>query len=299
MANGKMIISLTSFPARLPQIGKCLQSLIDQLELGDRLVLWLGNEKFPNRMADVPTNIRALSTDAGGPVEIRFTHDMKSFTKLLPALKTFPDDCIITVDDDTIYKPGTIALLKAAHRQNGTAIFAHGVSDVYRIGNRWKRTTGTFGFRRSPIHMRMPLGVCGVLYPPHSLHPQVHEELLFQKLTASNDDIWFWYCAVKQGTPVLRVPGAIQRQGWTAAGTIDALCAINEVNGDQVNRENILRLMDFDPAFADKLSEIANRNRFRTALSLAERFLIHYPRQILYCLRVGGWRFLHSQIKAV
>ena len=98
-----MIISLTSFPARLPQIGKCLQSLIDQLEEEDRLVLWLGEEKFPNRMEDVPANIRALSTEAGGSVEIRFTHDRRSFTKLLPALKSFPDDCIITVDDDTIY----------------------------------------------------------------------------------------------------------------------------------------------------------------------------------------------------
>ena len=294
-----MIISLTSFPARLPQIGKCLQSLIDQLEPEDRLVLWLGEEKFPNRMADVPANIRALSTEAGGGVEIRFTHDRKSFTKLLPALEAFPDDCIITVDDDTIYKPGTIALLKAAHRQNETAIFAHGVSDVYRIGNRWKRTTGSFGFRSSPIHLRMPLGVGGVLYPPHSLHPQVLDESLFVKLCPSTDDVWFWYCAVKQGTPILRSPNAIQRQGWSAAGTIDALCALNEANGDKVNRENIQRLMDFDPAFADKLSEIADRNRLRTVLSLAGRCLLHYPRQILYCLRTGGWRFLRSQIKAI
>ena len=294
-----MIISLTSFPARLPQIGKCLQSLIDQLEPEDRLVLWLGEEKFPSRMEDVPANIHALSTKAGGSVEIRFTHDRKSFTKLLPSLEAFPNDCIITVDDDTIYKPGTIALLKAAHRQNGTAIFAHGVSDVYRIGNRWKRTTGSFGFRRSLLHLRMPLGVGGVLYPPHSLYPQVSDESLFMKLCPSTDDVWFWYCAVKQGTPVLRVPNAIQRQGWTAAGTIDALCAINEADGDKVNIENIRRIMDYDPEFERTLSEIASRNRIRTALSLAERLLIHYPRQALYCLRVGGWRFLRSQIKAV
>ena len=294
-----MIMSLTSFPARLPQIGKCLQSLIDQLEPEDRLILWLGEEKFPNRMEDVPAHIRALSTDNDGAVEIKFTHDRKSFTKLLPALAAFPDDCIITVDDDTIYKPDTIALLKAAHRRNETSIFAHGVSDVYRIGNQWKRTTGSFGFRCSPIHLRMPLGVGGVLYPPHSLHPQVSDESLFMKLCPSTDDVWFWYCAVKQGTPILRTPKAIQRQGWSAAGTIGALCALNEANGDKVNRENIQRLMDFDPAFADKLSKIANRNRLHTALSLAERFIIHYPRQILYCLRIGGWRFLRSQIKTV
>lgn len=294
-----MIISLTSFPARLPKIEKCLQSLIDQLEPEDHLVLWLGEEKFPHRMADVPVNIRTLSSDVGGPVEIRFTHDMKSFTKLLPSLKAFPDDCIITVDDDIIYKPSTIKLLKAAHEQNKTAIFAHGVSDVYRSGKTWKRTTGTFGFRRSPIHLRMPLGMGGVLYPPHSLHQQVSDEAIFMRLCPSTDDVWFWYCAVKEGTPVLRVPGAIQRQGWAAASAIDALCAINEINGDQVNRENIQRIMDYDQDFKQKLSAIADQNRLSTRISLLERFLIHYPRQIIYCLRVGGWRFLRSQIKAI
>ena len=292
-----MIVSVTSFPARLPQIEECLQSLIDQIEPGDRIILWLGEEKFPNGMADVPENIRDLSTEAGGSVEIRFTHDMKPFTKLLPALKAFPEDCIITADDDIIYKPGTIALLKAAHQQNTTAIFAHSVSDVYRWGKTWKRTTGTFGFRRSPIHLRMPLGMGGVLYPPHSLHPQVQDEPLFQKLTPSTDDIWFWYCAVKQGSPVLRVPNAIRRQGWTSAGTIDALCAINEVDGDKVNLENIRRIMDYDPEFARTLSDIASRNKLQTLLSVVGRYLFHYPRQAFYCLRTGGWRFLCSQIR--
>ena len=294
-----MIISLTSFPARLPQIGKCLQSLIDQLEPDDRLVLWLGDEQFPNRMEDIPANIKMLSSANGGPIDIRFTHDIRSFKKLIPALKAFPGEAIITVDDDTIYSPGAIALLKTAHRKNPNTIFAHCVSDVYRIGSQWKRTTGTFGFRRSPLHLRMPIGMGGVLYPPHSLHPIVLDESRFMKLCPTTDDIWFWYCAVKQGTPVLRVPHAIRRVIFAAGWSVGALSATNETHGDKVNRENIRRLMEFDPAFADKLSEIANRNRLRTALSLAERCLIHYPRQVLYCLRIGGWRFLRSQIKAV
>lgn len=294
-----MIISITSFPARLPHIEKPLLSLIEQKDADDRIILWLGVEKFPRQIKDVPKNIWSLTKDAGGPIEIRFTHDMKPFTKLLPAIEEFPDECIITVDDDIIYSSNTIKLLKAAHKQNKTAIFAHGVSDIYRCGKIWKRTTGTFGFRRSPIHLRMPLGVGGVLYPPHCLHPQVTNESLFQKLTPSNDDIWFWYCAVKQGTPVLRVPNAIRRQGWTAAGAIDALCAINEVDGDKVNLENIRRIMEYDPEFEHTLSEVASRNRIRTILSRTERYLIHYPRQVLYCLRTGGWRFLRNQIKAV
>ena len=250
-------------------------------------------------MEDVPEHIRGLSTEAGGSVEIKFTHDRRSFTKLLPALKAFPDDCIITVDDDTIYKPGTIALLKAAHRQNGTAIFAYGVSDVYRIGKKWKRTTGTFGFSHSPLHLRMPLGVSGVLYPPHSLHPTVSDESLFMKLCPTTDDIWFWYCAVKQGTPVQRVPHAIRRVIFAAGWSVGALSATNEIHGDKVNRENIRRLMEFDPVFAEKLSEIADRSRLRTALSLAGRYLIHYPRQTLHCLRAGGWGFLRNQINCL
>lgn len=55
-----MIVSLTSFPARIPHIAPCVASLVSQIESGDRLVLWLGSEQFPHGLEDVPPQIRTI-----------------------------------------------------------------------------------------------------------------------------------------------------------------------------------------------------------------------------------------------
>ncbi len=293
-----MIISLTSFPARIPHIGPSLQSLVSQKGANDRIVLWLGKEKFPNGLADVPEEIKSFSTTSGGAVEFRFTPDLRSFTKLLPALQAFPDETVVTVDDDVIYAPQTFRLLRQAHKRKPDAIFAHAVSDLYRSSGKWKRTTGTFGFFTSPQPLRMMLGIGAVLYPPHCLDIRVTDSTSYQKLCPTNDDIWFWYCAAKKGTPILRVPHAIRRQkGLGKAGTVGALSAINESEGDQVNREYIQRICDADPDFAHRLTSVHRAHWPQIICARLMRLAVHYPRQAFYCLKAGGVGFLTAEVR--
>ena len=145
-----MVLSLTSFPARLPHIAPCLASLVPQKGPEDRLVLWLGKEQFPHGLDDIPEEIKSFSVDRGGDVEFRFTEDIRAYKKLVPALSAFPEDTIITIDDDVAYAPGTIDILKKAHARNPAAIFAHAVSDIYRVKGEWRRTSGTHGFSPPP-----------------------------------------------------------------------------------------------------------------------------------------------------
>ncbi len=292
-----MVISLTSFPARLPHIAPCLESLVTQKSAEDCLVLWLGKEQFPHGMDDIPEIILPFSTRKGGSVDIRFTEDIRSFTKLLPALEAFPDDTIITVDDDVSYAPHTIDILKKAHAQNPNVIIAHAVSDLFPSHGEWHRTTGTHGFLTSPQPLRMMLGIGAVLYPPHSLGKLALDRQLFQKLSPTNDDIWFWYCAAKSGTPIFRAPKAIRRPKMIAATAIEALSATNETAGDRVNREYINRIRGFDPAFAAIMDETYREHRLTIAFARIIRALIHYPRQAAYCLRHGGLGFLKAEIK--
>ena len=292
-----MVISLTSFPARLPHIAPCLESLVRQKEDGDRIVLWLGREKFPHGLEDIPEPIREFTTGRGGMVEIRFTGDMRSFTKLIPALGAFPDDTIITVDDDVAYAPRAIEALKKAHAKTPEAIFAHAVSDLYCSGAEWCRTSGTHGFLAAPQPLRMMLGIGAVLYPPGSLDKCVTDRRLFKVLCPTNDDIWFWYCAAKRGTPILRAPEAIPRPHMIAATSIEALSATNEVNGDEVNRAFIRRIRDFDPPFARQMDAAYSRHRFQIACARLFRLLVHYPRQTVYCLKQGGIGFLKAEIR--
>jgi hypothetical protein len=267
------------------------------VEAEDRIVLWLGKEQFPNGLEDVPEEIRAFSHHSIHPVEFRFTEDIRSFTKLIPALQAFPTETIITVDDDVAYAPHTIDILKRAHEQNPSAILAHAISDLYHSHSEWRRTSGTHGFLASPQPLRMMLGIGAVLYPPGCLDAIVTDKHHFQTLCPTNDDIWFWYCAAKRGTPILRVPHAISRPRMIAATTIGALSATNETHGDEVNREYIRRIRKFDPAFAAIMDETYRKNRLQIAFARTIRALIHYPRQAAYCLRQGGFGFLKAEIK--
>ncbi len=292
-----MVISLTSFPARIPHIAPCLSSLVPQVEAEDHVVLWLGKEQFPNGLEDVPEKIRAFSHQSIHPIEFRFTQDIRSFTKLIPAIEAFPNETIITVDDDVAYAPHTIDILKRAHAQNPTAIFAHAVSDLYRSHGEWRRTSGTHGFLASPQPLRMMLGIGAVLYPPSCLDAIVTDMRLFQKLCPTNDDIWFWYCAAKRGTPILRVPNAINRPKMIAATSIGALSATNEVKGDEVNREYIQRIGNYDPNFAKQLYAVHSRHLPQIVCARVCRLLFHYPRQALNCLKHGGLNFVKAEVR--
>ena len=46
----------------------------------------------------------------------------------------------------------------------------------------------------------MPIGGAGILYPPHSLHPDVFDQDLYMRLCPLADDIWFWWMAKRNRT---------------------------------------------------------------------------------------------------
>lgn len=293
-----MVVSLTSFPARLPHIGPCLASLVAQLEPEDRIVLWLGEDRFPNGVADQPDNVRDLFQEFGGRVEVRYTTDIRSFTKLVPSLLAFPDETIVTFDDDIVYQAGTLARLKDAHRHNPSAIFAHCISDLYAVNGEWRRTGGTFGLPWGHKNLRIMLGMGGVLYPPHSLSAFVTDMKLIAEVTPKNDDFWFWYCATKKGTPILRVPNAIARPDMMGGvATIDALSAMNETNGDRINRESLKSIAAYDQDFALQIDKVLHCNRLSILFARIIRFVFHYPRQIAFCLKYGGIGFLTAELR--
>lgn len=293
-----VIVSVTSFPARIPYIAPALESILRQKGPEDRVVLWLGEEQFPNGLADVPENIRKLSTGGGERLEIRFVRDTRSFKKLLPALDAFPENAIITLDDDNLYPDGVISKLKEAAQRMPGAILSHCASDLYRVNGSWRRTTGNIGFAIGCPFLQMQTGGGGVYYPPHSLDPLVMNADLAMKLCPTSDDIWFWFCAVRQGTPVARIANGITRhKGIAAAAGKGALSAINEIDDDRINLQHLRNLLDFDPEVEQMLLTVYKKNRFKILVLRGVRVLVRYPQQAIFCLRTGGWRFLFAEAK--
>ncbi len=198
----KIIVSLTSFPERMYEIHYTLYSLLTQKVKPDEVVLWLAEEQFPNGEQDIPEVVLNMKKNG---LTIKWCNDLRSYKKLIPSLKEFPDDIIVVVDDDVYYPNDWLEKLYKQHLKTPKCVIGHrghkimlndaGHPKPYR---QWKRNSTLL--KASYRHFMTGCG--GVLYPPHSLYKDVDNIELFQKLAPFADDIWFWAMSVLNGVKI-------------------------------------------------------------------------------------------------
>lgn len=197
--NGKeLIVSLTTYEKRLYDVYATIESIMQQSIKPNRIVLWLQHDM---RKISLPLTLKKQMVRG---LEIRFCKDVKSYKKLVYALKAFPNDIIITIDDDVIYRYDMIenminAYLDAPDFIYGNRIKEIGIDENEKLMpyNTWKTITDA---RKSSLRY-IATGVGGILYPPHKLDMDVLNERLFVKMCPTADDIWFKSMAIKAGTP--------------------------------------------------------------------------------------------------
>ena len=208
MPNQQVIVSLTSFPAAIPYAAQAVQSILNGSVLPDKVILYLTYAQFEGN--SLPQELLKLAND-NPRFEIRdYPRDIRSYRKLIPALKDFPNAIIVTVDDDVKYHKNMLHDLLNLHQQLPKAILAHRAklmkpNEPYRKWRkyRWYHFIG----KKIHAHLRnIQTGVGGVLYPPHSLNPEMLDVELFTELAPTTDDIWFWAAGVANGYPVIPVP---------------------------------------------------------------------------------------------
>ena len=208
-----VIVSLTSYPERINTVNKTIKTLLNQSLLPKKVVLVLGEDKFPNKENDLPENLKFLFSDK---FQILWTpKDLCSYTKLIPALKKYPNEIIVTADDDILYPFNWLELLVNSYRKNPDCIHCHRafrilVSDRILEYSKWARgiisEIGAYGISGNavlkPDFQNYFTGVSGVLYPPNSLHKDVFNEQLWKEIAKTEDDAWFWANAVHNGTKI-------------------------------------------------------------------------------------------------
>jgi glycosyltransferase involved in cell wall biosynthesis len=189
----KLIVSLTSYPDRMYDVHYTLYSLLTQNLKPDEVILWLAKEEFPNLDEDVPKRILSLKNHG---LSIKWCEDIKSYKKLIFALKEYPEDIIITADDDVFYPKNWLELLY--NEYDGENIVCHRAhlvnfdKNTFSPYSKWKKLVenGKKSF------LNFFTGSGGVLYPPNSLYKDVMKKSLFMKLAPQADDIWFWTMVV-------------------------------------------------------------------------------------------------------
>ena len=200
---GRVIVSLTSFPARLDTLDICIKSLFAQSVKPDKIVLYLGTE-----CDDVPLPERLTELEKYG-LEIKKGYaDIRPHKKYLFAMQEYPEDIIITVDDDLMYDRNMINSLLESYKRNPNAVSARRVHRITSLNGDlepydkfdkcWTRTT-------EPSHMLLSTNGAGTLFPPGCLPEEAFDIDTIKKLCLDADDIWIKFMLIKKGVPVVWV----------------------------------------------------------------------------------------------
>lgn len=89
----EVIVSLTTFPARINKVYITIETIFQQETLPNRIILWLANKQFPRGLYALPQ--RLLNMQQKG-LEIRFCEDIRSYKKYYYSIKNNPVDVIGT-----------------------------------------------------------------------------------------------------------------------------------------------------------------------------------------------------------
>lgn len=194
-----VIVSLTSIPSRLHVLPITVRSLLSQTQGPKKILLWLHHSLAQT----LPRTLTELQSDI---FEIRYVDLTCSHRKLIHTLQAFPDQLVVTCDDDLMYAPDWLAQLYGQHLLHPKAIMANECRQITCDENgdllpykKWPRLS----HGASSDRILLPIGYAGVVYPSNALDDQVADVELFMKLAPKADDLWFRAMAYLKGTAVM------------------------------------------------------------------------------------------------
>lgn len=203
-AHDSITISLTSFGPRIGTAYLAIESLMQQSLKADRIVLCLAKNEF--KEDDLPASLKK-QRERG--LEILFCEeDLRSYNKFFYTLKKYPDDIVITVDDDFIYPIDTVDSLYNAYLKEPQVIHCNRAHWMTFDKSGKLRSYRKWNFDRAFDEAALrtfPTGVGGVLYFPGSLDDAVFDKKSFLKLAPNADDVWLKAMSLKKSVKCRKV----------------------------------------------------------------------------------------------
>lgn len=254
----EIVVSLTSFPARIHDVVYAIESILMQSMKPNRIVLWLADSQFPGKEASLPECLLHLQKYG---LEIRWCEDLKSYKKLIPALCAYPEAIIVTADDDLHYVSSWLKKLYKGYQSDSSFIWVHRVTKFEYKNDQFYVKGGGRYYWKEPCYLNKLTGGAGALYPPRVLDADVLNKELFQSLCPTNDDIWFWLMAVKNHVKIAVVENPLIRLifiGNTQEG--ETLASIND-HGEKLFWKDFNHMLDYYPEIRKQLMrEVKLRN---------------------------------------
>lgn len=204
----KLIVSFTTIPSRLDTVWITIESLFRQSYKADRIILWVADE------VDWDDIHRKLEDQIKRGLEIRQCSNLGPHKKYFYAFQEFPDDLVVTVDDDVIYSEKMLEGLVKNYVKNPNRVYCY---RSHRIQFKKDGTLRPYA-RWLGYDERDLKGVCesklnfftgagGVLYPAHLMPKELFDENLIRQCCWRADDVWLYMHMLKSDIPICNVGG--------------------------------------------------------------------------------------------
>lgn len=195
--NHDFIVSLTTYSKRLHEVHLAIESIMEQTMKPNKIILWLDNS-YKNI-----TLPKALQLQQKRGLEIHFCEDIRSYKKLIPTLSLYPNDAIITIDDDLIYEFDLLENLIIPYLSDPSYIYCHRQHRMKfnEEGTLLPYIKWEWNCKDTePNITNFPTTGGGTLFPPNSLDKEVFNKEIFMDICKFADDVWFKAMAIKKGT---------------------------------------------------------------------------------------------------
>lgn len=233
-AQENIIVSLTTYGKRLNQVYLTIESLMQQTLKPNKIVLWLDTKLSDSRLPF----LLEKQTERG--LEIRFCDDIRSYKKLIPSLHEYPDDVIITVDDDVFYNLNMLENLVSAYLKDNTYIYFNRGHRIRLLANNQARRYRDWEWDIKSLDtssLNFPTGVGGILYPPNSLSKEVLNQDIFMNICPSADDIWFKAMALYNGTLCKKVETFVENGSEYIENNSVQFETLSQINNEQYQND--------------------------------------------------------------
>lgn len=181
----KIMISLTTYPARYSCVVKTLKSIALQTMKPDKICIWIFNGD------GLPDDHKLLEKYG---IEFHLVNEnLRSHNKYFFAMQEYPEYSIITIDDDCYYPKDLVECLWKTHQKYPDCICARRVHKMVRKdGFLAPYITWGMDWRHDyePRHDLIATGIGGVYYPASIMPRETFNKMNIIDTSLYADDIW-------------------------------------------------------------------------------------------------------------
>lgn len=235
VANGEIIVSLTSYCHRVTDmLPYMLYSMLMQTELPHKIAVYLDEDNWNDDA--LPPLLKEMQRIG---VDFYYCEDLKSYKKLIPALRMFPNNPILVCDDDFYYHPHYMKWILDAYRNSDGKTVIGSMASIpekkcgkYLPYSQWKSD------KKVPANLHMAFGSGnGTLFPPHIFDSEILKKEIFMKLSPTADDLWFWAMMERQNIKRM----LLSHHGYGIHRVVDRIEDFDVNNVDNLTLINVVQ----------------------------------------------------------